>query len=79
MAGLVPRHPVLRSPAQEWTTSGITAKALIVAGCQPATVAIQLTLVRFYDAAIRAGLHLDSPAAGVRLEKTSRERLRLSQ
>ena len=42
-------------------------EALIGAGCQPATVAIKLTLVRrFYDAAIRAGLRSDNPAAGVR-------------
>jgi site-specific recombinase XerD len=42
-------------------------EALIGAGCQPATVAIKLTLVRrFYAAAIRAGLRLDNPAAGVR-------------
>jgi site-specific recombinase XerD len=42
-------------------------EALIGAGCQPATVAIKLTLVRrFYDAAIRAGLRQDNPAAGVR-------------
>jgi hypothetical protein len=41
--------------------------ALIVAGCLQATVAIKLTLVRrFYDAAIRAGLRPDNPAAGVR-------------
>jgi len=42
-------------------------EALIGAGCRPATVAIKLTLVRrFYDAAIRAGLRQDNPAAGVR-------------
>ena len=41
-------------------------EALIGAGCQPATVAIKLTLVRrFYDAAVRAGLRLNNPAAGV--------------
>ena len=48
-------------------------EALIVAGCQPATVAIKLTLVcRFYDAAIRAGLRLDNPAAGVRAPRGKR-------
>jgi site-specific recombinase XerD len=48
-------------------------EALIGAGCQPATVAIKLTLVRrFYDAAIRAGLRLDNPAAGVRAPRGKR-------
>jgi site-specific recombinase XerD len=48
-------------------------EALIGAGCQPATVAIKLTLVRrFYDAAIRAGLRLDNPAAGVRAPREKR-------
>ena len=47
-------------------------KALI-GGCQPATVAIKLTLVRrFYDAATRAGLRLDNPAAGVRAPRGKR-------
>ena len=47
-------------------------EALIGAGCQPATVAIKRTLVRrFYDAAIRAGLQLDNPAAGVRAPEES--------
>ena len=60
--------------------AGVTAddvedfrEALIGAGCQPATVAIKLTLVRrFYDAAIRAGLRLDNPAAGVRAPRGKR-------
>jgi site-specific recombinase XerD len=48
-------------------------EALIGAGCQPATVAIKLTLVRrFYDAAIRAGLRVDNPAAGVRAPRAKR-------
>jgi site-specific recombinase XerD len=48
-------------------------EALIGAGCQPATVAIKLTLVRrFYDAAIRAGLRPDNPAAGVRAPRAKR-------
>jgi len=48
-------------------------EALIGAGCQPATVAIKLTLVRrFFDAAIRAGLRLDNPAAGVRAPRGKR-------
>jgi site-specific recombinase XerD len=48
-------------------------EALIGAGCLPATVAIKLTLVRrFYDAAIRAGLRQDNPAAGVRAPRGKR-------
>ncbi|MBV9324844.1 MAG: tyrosine-type recombinase/integrase [Chloroflexi bacterium] len=48
-------------------------EALVGAGCQLATVAIKLTLVRrFYDAAIRAGLRLDNPAAGVRAPRGKR-------
>jgi site-specific recombinase XerD len=48
-------------------------EALIGAGCQPATVAIKLTLVRrFYDAAIRAGLRHDNPAIGVHAPRAKR-------
>jgi site-specific recombinase XerD len=48
-------------------------EALIGAGCQPATVAIKLTLVRrLYDAAVRAGLRPDNPAAGVRAPRGKR-------
>jgi integrase/recombinase XerC/integrase/recombinase XerD len=48
-------------------------EALIGAGCQPATVAIKLTLVRrFYDAAIRAGLRHDNPAVDVRAPRGKR-------
>jgi site-specific recombinase XerD len=48
-------------------------EALIGAGCQPATVALKLTLVRrLYDAAIRAGLRTDNPAAGVRAPRGKR-------